>query len=128
MKAVPAALSAGAAAEADAERARWLQRLDKQCNVQLCDFGAALWVDKVDEERGRDTHYVQTPWYRAPEIPLGDTRFHYSIGRLERRGHDLGARAGHPRFSRGDSVRHIVQDQRTEGHLPIQNATSPVSR
>jgi serine/threonine protein kinase len=41
--------------------------IDSNCEIKLCDFGLARGYD-VDDEISMSTNYVQTRWYRAPEL------------------------------------------------------------
>lgn len=42
--------------------------LDEKCNVKLCDMGMARGVDEISTRLS--TNYVQSRWYRAPELLL----------------------------------------------------------
>jgi serine/threonine protein kinase len=42
--------------------------IDSNCEIKLCDFGLARGLDKSDTQMS--TNYVQTRWYRAPELLL----------------------------------------------------------
>jgi serine/threonine protein kinase len=43
--------------------------INASCSVKLCDFGLARGVD-FDNDPTMSTNYVQTRWYRAPELLL----------------------------------------------------------
>lgn len=52
------------------ERARQLQQLDTEVLIQICDFGLAMCLPAAPAKHPDD---IQTLWYRAPELLLGDT-------------------------------------------------------
>lgn len=41
-----------------------------QCDIKLCDFGLARYVDPSEVAAQNMTEYVVTRWYRAPELLL----------------------------------------------------------
>lgn len=43
--------------------------LNSNCELKICDFGLARGVDFQDDPT-MSTTYVQTRWYRAPEMLL----------------------------------------------------------
>jgi serine/threonine protein kinase len=43
--------------------------VNSNCEVKLCDFGLARGID-FEEDPTMSTNYVQTRWYRAPELLL----------------------------------------------------------
>jgi mitogen-activated protein kinase 15 len=50
--------------------------------VQVADFGLARSLKELEEQASSNcvlTDYVATRWYRAPEILLGSTRYHYGV-------------------------------------------------
>ena len=53
------------------ERARRLQQLDAEVVIQICDFGLAMCLPAAP---GKHPDEIQTLWYRAPELLLGDTK------------------------------------------------------
>lgn len=51
-----------------------------QCDIKICDFGLARWVNPEDElEQQQMTEYVVTRWYRAPEILLATDEYTTAI-------------------------------------------------
>ena len=51
-----------------AKRAQWLCELEHCFVIQICDFGAARWMDPRAHRPAKDWGYWQTLWYRAPEV------------------------------------------------------------
>ena len=60
--------------------------LNSDCLMKVADFGLARSMH--DLEQGKDglddvipvmTDYVATRWYRAPEILLGSTKYHFGV-------------------------------------------------
>lgn len=52
-----------------------------QCDIKICDFGLARYVDP-DREEGKNanmTEYVVTRWYRAPELLLATEEYSSAI-------------------------------------------------
>lgn len=45
--------------------------LNSDCQLKICDFGLARRLEEVDPRMS--TNYVQTRWYRAPELLLGNS-------------------------------------------------------
>lgn len=45
--------------------------LNANCQLKICDFGLARKLEEVDPRMS--TNYVQTRWYRAPELLLGNS-------------------------------------------------------
>ena len=63
---------------ADAGRARWLQQLETDVLIQICDLGAAMCLP-ADPQRSSCKHsHIQTLYYRAPEILLEDPAYGYA--------------------------------------------------
>ncbi|KAI0564811.1 Mitogen-activated protein kinase 5 MPK5 [Gracilaria domingensis] len=44
--------------------------IQESCDLSICDFGLARYVEEVDEGQQGMTEYVVTRWYRAPELVL----------------------------------------------------------
>lgn len=42
----------------------------ESCDLAICDFGLARYVEDCNEKRYEMTEYVVTRWYRAPELVL----------------------------------------------------------
>ena len=53
------------------ERARQLQQLETEVLIQICDFGLAMCLEAAPAKQPDE---IQTLWYRAPELLLGDTK------------------------------------------------------
>ncbi|KAG2385533.1 hypothetical protein C9374_003348 [Naegleria lovaniensis] len=45
--------------------------LNSNCELKICDFGLARGID-FDQDPRMSTNYVQTRWYRAPELILNN--------------------------------------------------------
>ncbi|CAN8062230.1 unnamed protein product [Agarophyton chilense] len=44
--------------------------IQESCDLAICDFGLARYVDETDDAQQGMTEYVVTRWYRAPELVL----------------------------------------------------------
>lgn len=44
--------------------------IKESCDLAICDFGLARYVEESDDTRYEMTEYVVTRWYRAPELVL----------------------------------------------------------
>jgi len=56
--------------------------LNSDCLMKVADFGLARSLKELEEQASSNcvlTDYVATRWYRAPEILLGSTRYHYGV-------------------------------------------------
>jgi len=56
--------------------------LNSDCLMKVADFGLARSLKELQEQASSNcvlTDYVATRWYRAPEILLGSTRYHYGV-------------------------------------------------
>ncbi|KAK2948269.1 putative Mitogen-activated protein kinase 4 [Blattamonas nauphoetae] len=49
--------------------------VNKDCSIKICDFGLAASINQPDDVPRNQTIYVQTRWYRAPELLLGNTKY-----------------------------------------------------
>lgn len=49
------------------------------CDIKICDFGLARYVDPVDGPANDMTEYVVTRWYRAPELLLSNDEYSSAI-------------------------------------------------
>jgi len=49
--------------------------LNSDCSLKICDFGLARSLDKESIQ----TDYIETRWYRAPEILLGSQQYSFAI-------------------------------------------------
>lgn len=50
-----------------------------QCDLKICDFGLARYLDPVDAAAQGMTEYVVTRWYRAPELLLACDEYDAAI-------------------------------------------------
>lgn len=50
-----------------------------KCDIKICDFGLARYVDPVDGPANDMTEYVVTRWYRAPELLLSNDEYSSAI-------------------------------------------------
>ena len=56
--------------------------LNSDCLMKVADFGLARSLKELQEQQSSNcvlTDYVATRWYRAPEILLGSTKYHYGV-------------------------------------------------
>ena len=59
------------------ERARQLKQLDNEVLIQICDFGLAMCLDAAPSKQPEE---IQTLWYRAPELLVGDKKVRACVG------------------------------------------------
>lgn len=50
-----------------------------QCDIKVCDFGLARYVDPIEAPSQNMTEYVVTRWYRAPELLLAQEDYSCAI-------------------------------------------------
>eukprot|EP00178_Gracilaria_changii_P000741 TRINITY_DN1097_c0_g1_i2.p1 TRINITY_DN1097_c0_g1~~TRINITY_DN1097_c0_g1_i2.p1 ORF type:complete len:466 (-),score=50.26 TRINITY_DN1097_c0_g1_i2:130-1320(-) len=53
--------------------------VSETCDIKLCDFGLARYLDPVDAAANGMTEYVVTRWYRAPELLLACDEYNAAI-------------------------------------------------
>ncbi|KAK2960203.1 putative Mitogen-activated protein kinase 5 [Blattamonas nauphoetae] len=53
--------------------------INRDCSLQIGDFGLAVTKQQPDSDPLDQTLYVQTRWYRAPELLLGNTVYDEKI-------------------------------------------------
>lgn len=49
------------------------------CEIKICDFGLARYMDPSEGERQNMTEYVVTRWYRAPELLLAQDEYSTAV-------------------------------------------------
>ena len=47
----------------------------KYKEIKICDFGSSKWIDK----NGKNTPYIVSRYYRAPELIMGFTNYNNKI-------------------------------------------------
>lgn len=81
--------------------------IQESCDLALCDFGLARYVDADDNTQKGMTEYVVTRWYRAPELVL--THSYTSAVDLWAVGCILGELLGGKVLFRGRDFKHQVE-------------------
>ncbi|CAD8075158.1 unnamed protein product [Paramecium sonneborni] len=82
--------------------------LNRSCDVKICDFGLGRAIAEKIQNNIMMTYYVETRWYRAPELLIGYQNYNsavdiWSVGCI------LAEMILRRPFLRGDSTKHQIK-------------------